>query len=114
MVLTREAEVQRIEAHHERVRASQAQARATSMHTNLEEEKGKRRVVENEFRNSRATCGELEQRLIRAEQEIARQQKAADDTAAELCRLRNKGVECKPPVTGPENALSVAPGQPPQ
>jgi hypothetical protein len=114
MVLTREAEVQRIEAHHERVRASQAQARATSMHTNLEEEKGKRRVVENEFRNSRATCGELEQRLIRAEQEISRQQKAADETAAELCRLRNKGVECKPPVTSPVSSVSVAPEQPPQ
>jgi serine/threonine protein kinase len=98
MVLTREAEHQRTEAHHERVRASQAQARALSMHTNLEEEKGRRRTVENEFRNTRATCGELEQRLIRAEQEILRQQKAADDIAAEVCRLRNKGVECKPPI----------------
>jgi hypothetical protein len=97
-VLTREAEHQRTEAHHERVRASQAQARALSMHTNLEEEKGRRRTVENEFRNTRATCGELEQRLIRAEQEILRQQKAADDIAAEVCRLRNKGVECKPPI----------------
>jgi len=55
------------------VRASQAQARAITMHPSLEEEKGRRRVVENEFRNSRLTCGELEQRLIRAEQEIVRQ-----------------------------------------
>jgi chromosome segregation ATPase len=112
MVLTREAEVQRIEAHHERVRASAAQARAVTMHTNLEEEKGRRRVVENEFRNSRATCSELEQRLIRAEQEIARQQKAADDVAAELCRLQNKGVECKPPIPTPVSSVSVVPGQP--
>jgi serine/threonine protein kinase len=101
MVLTREAEHQRSEAHHERVRASQAQARAVSMHTNLEEEKGRRRTVENEFRNTRATCGELEQRLIRAEQELARQQKAGEDMAAEICRLRNKGVECKPPIPPP-------------
>jgi eukaryotic-like serine/threonine-protein kinase len=98
MVLTREAEHQRSEAHHERVRASQAQARALSMHTNLEEEKGRRRSVENEFRNTRATCGELEQRLIRAEQEVLRQQKAAEEVAAEVCRLRNKGIECKPPI----------------
>jgi eukaryotic-like serine/threonine-protein kinase len=98
MVLTREAEHQRTEAHYERVRASQAQARALSMHTNLEEEKGRRRTVENEFRNTRATCGELEQRLIRAEQELTRLQKATDDAAAEICRLRNKGVECKPPI----------------
>jgi hypothetical protein len=110
MVLTREAEHQRSEAHHERVRASQAQARAVSMHTNLEEEKGRRRSVENEFRNSRVTFGELEQRLIRAEQEVARLQKAADETAAELCRLRNKGIECKPPIppaTTPVSAVSV-------
>jgi eukaryotic-like serine/threonine-protein kinase len=110
MVLTREAEHQRSEAHHERVRASQAQARAVSMHTNLEEEKGRRRSVENEFRNSRVTFGELEQRLIRAEQEVARLQKAADETAAELCRFRNKGVECKPPIppaTSPMGAVSV-------
>lgn len=100
MVLTREAELQRVEARHERVRASQAQARATSMRTNLEEEKGRRRVVENEFRNSRVTCGELEQRLIRAEQELVRQQKAAEETAAEICRLR-KGTDCKPPPTDP-------------
>jgi eukaryotic-like serine/threonine-protein kinase len=113
MVLTREAEVQRIEARHERVRASAAQARAVTMHTNLEEEKGRRRVVENEFRNSRATCSELEQRLIRAEQEIARQQKAADDMAAELCRIQNKGVECKPPIPAPLSSVSVVPGQPP-
>jgi eukaryotic-like serine/threonine-protein kinase len=110
LILTREAEQQRTEAHHERVRASQAQARAVSMHTNLEEEKGRRRVVEKEFSNSRVTCGELEQRLIRAEQEVARQQKAADDTAAELCKLRNKGVECKvplPPEADPLSSVSV-------
>jgi eukaryotic-like serine/threonine-protein kinase len=115
MVLTREAEHQRSEAHHERVRASQAQARAVSMHTNLEEEKGRRRSVENEFRNSRVTFGELEQRLIRAEQEVTRLQKAADETAAELCRLRNKGVECKPPIppaTTPVSAVSVGADHP--
>jgi hypothetical protein len=104
MVLTREAEEQRTEAHHERVRASQAQARATTMHTSLEEEKGRRRTVENEFRNSRLTCGELEQRLIRAEQEIVRQQKVADETAErtayELCRLK-KQPNCKPPELPP-------------
>jgi eukaryotic-like serine/threonine-protein kinase len=106
MVLTREAEHQRTEAHHERVRASQAQARAVSMHTNLEEEKGRRRVVENEFRNSRLTCGELEQRLLRAEQEIARQQKAAEETAVEICRLR-KGKNCEPPSATPVSAVSI-------
>lgn len=106
MVLTREAEHQRTEAHHERVRASQAQARAVSMHTNLEEEKGRRRVVENEFRNSRLTCGELEQRLIRAEQEIARQQKAAEETAVELCRLR-KGKNCEAPSAAPVSSVSI-------
>jgi hypothetical protein len=106
MVLTREAEHQRSEAHHERVRASQAQARAVSMHTNLEEEKGRRRVVENEFRNSRLTCGELEQRLMRAEQEIARQQKAAEETAIEICRLR-KGKNCEPPSATPVSAVSL-------
>jgi serine/threonine protein kinase len=108
MVLTREAEHQRTEAHHERVRASQAQARAVSMHTNLEEEKGRRRVVENEFRNSRLSCGELEQRLIRAEQEIVRQQKAAEETAVEMCRLR-KGLNCGPPGASPVSSVSVAP-----
>jgi hypothetical protein len=76
------------------------------MHTNLEEEKGRRRVVEDEFRNSRLTCGEIEQRLIRAEQEVARQQKAADETAAELCRLR-KGQNCKPPAVTPVSSVSV-------
>jgi serine/threonine protein kinase len=106
MVLTREAEHQRTEAHHERVRASQAQARAVSMHTNLEEEKGRRRVVENEFRNSRLTCGELEQRLIRAEQEIVRQQKVAEETAIEVCRLR-KGKNCEPPSATPVSAVSI-------
>jgi serine/threonine protein kinase len=106
MVLTREAEHQRTEAHHERVRASQAQARAVSMHTNLEEEKGRRRVVENEFRNSRLTCGELEQRLIRAEQEIVRQQKAAEEAAVEMCRLR-KGKNCEPPSATPVSAVSI-------
>ena len=117
MVLTREAESQRIEARHERVRASQAQARAISMHTNLEEEKGRRRVVENEFRNSRVTCGELEQRLIRAEQELVRQQKVAEETAAEMCRLR-KGTDCPPlpdpasPVPDPANP-APDPAKPP-
>jgi eukaryotic-like serine/threonine-protein kinase len=106
MVLTREAETQRFEAHQERVRATQAQARALSMHTNLEEEKGRRRVVEDEFRNSRLTCGELEQRLIRAEQEVLRQQKAADETAGELCRLR-KGQNCKPPAVTPVSSVAV-------
>ncbi len=106
MVLTREAEHQRTEAHHERVRASQAQARAVSMHTNLEEEKGRRRVVENEFRNSRLTCGELEQRLIRAEQEIVRQQKAAEEAAVEMCRLR-KGKNCEPPSATPVSSVAI-------
>ena len=106
MVLTREAEHQRTEAHHERVRASQAQARAVSMHTNLEEEKGRRRVVENEFRNSRLTCGELEQRLIRAEQEILRQQKVAEETAVEICKLR-KGKNCEPPSATPVSSVSI-------
>ncbi|HTV19071.1 MAG TPA: serine/threonine-protein kinase [Polyangiaceae bacterium] len=113
MVLTREAEHQRIEAHHERVRASQAQARAVSMHTNLEEEKGRRRVVENEFRNSRLTCGELEQRLIRAEQEIVRQQKAAEDTAIEMCKLR-KGKNCEPTSATPVSSVSVTPPAEPE
>lgn len=111
MVLSREAEHQRIEAHQERVRASQAQARAVSMHTNLEEEIGRRRVVEDEFRSSRLTCGELEQRLVRAEQEIVRQQKAADETAAELCKLR-KGLNCKPPSATPVSAVSVGDASP--
>jgi serine/threonine protein kinase len=106
MVLTREAEHQRSEAHHERVRASQAQARAVSMHTNLEEEKGRRRVVENEFRNSRLTCGELEQRLIRAEQEIVRQQKASEEAAIEMCRLR-KGKNCEPQSATPVSSVSI-------
>jgi len=61
-------------------------------------------VVENEFRNSRVTCGELEQRLIRAEQEIARQQKVAEETAGEICRLR-KGTDCKPPAPDPANPV---------
>jgi serine/threonine protein kinase len=108
MVLSREAEHQRIEAHHERVRASQAQARAVSMHTNLEEEKGRRRVVENEFRNSRLTCSELEQRLIRAEQELARQQKAAEETAVEMCKLR-KGKNCDPSNATPVSSVSIDP-----
>lgn len=106
MVLTREAEHQRSEAHHERVRASQAQARAVSMHTNLEEEKGRRRVVESEFSKSRLTCGELEQRLIRAEQEIVRQQKAAEEAAIELCRLR-KGKNCEPSTATPVSSVSI-------
>lgn len=111
MILTREAEQQRTEAHQERVRASQAQARAITMHTSLEEEKGRRRVVEDEFRNSRLTCGELEQRLIRAEQEIARQQAAAQETAErtafEICQLK-KQRNCKPPEA-PAIAAAGAP-----
>jgi len=107
MVLTREAEVQRIEAHHERVRASQAQARAVSMHTNLEEEKGRRRVVENEFRNTRVTCGELEQRLIRAEQDVVRLQKTSDDAALEICRLQQ--LQLPPPRPGQKQQLPLEP-----
>lgn len=106
LVLTREAEHQRIEAHHERMRASQAQARAISMYTNLEEEKGRRRVVENEFRNTRLTCGELEQRLLRAEQELVRQQSAAEEAAAEICRL-SKQPDCKPPTPSAVSSVSV-------
>jgi hypothetical protein len=113
MVLTREAEQQRTEAHQERVRASRAQARAITMHTSLEEEKGRRRTVENEFRNSRLTCGELEQRLIRAEQEVARQQKVAEETAEktayELCRVK-KQPNCKPPATPPITPAGPATG----
>lgn len=117
MVLTREAELQRLQAHHERVRASQAQARALSMRSNLEEEKGRRRLVETEFRNTQLSYGELEQRLMRVEQELASQQRLAEESAAELCRLR-KEPDCKPlqqPDSGPPSAGPIAAvGLPPQ
>lgn len=113
LVLTREAEHQRIEARYERVRASQARARAVSMHTTLEEEKGRRRVVEREFEDSRLTCNEIEQRLTLAEQELARQQEVAEEMAVEMCRLR-KGKNCEPPPDAPPpEATASAPSEAP-
>ena len=49
---------------------------------------------------------ELEQRLIRAEQELARQQKVAEETAAEICRLR-KQPNCPPPAPDAVSSVSV-------
>lgn len=88
VVLSQEAELQRLEAQHERLSASQARERALTIQTSLDEEKGKRRLLEEEFRSSRLTKDELEQRLMLLQEELARQVQAAEQLTAELCKQR--------------------------
>ncbi len=92
-VLSHEAKLQRLEAHSERLRAAQAQARAQTMRTSLEVEQDKRRVLEEESRTSRLTRDELTQRLAATEEELARRLKVAEELAAELCQRRG-GKDC--------------------
>lgn len=97
VVLSQEAELQRLEAQHERLSASQARERALTIQTSLEEEKGKRRLLEEEFRSSKLTKAELEQRLILLQEELTRQVQVTEQLTVELCKQRG-AVDC--PVEG--------------
>lgn len=96
IVLSQEAELQRLEAQHERLSASQARERALTIQTSLEEEQRKRRLLEEEFRSSRLTKAELEQRLILLQEELARQVQVAEQLTAELCK-QGTAPGCPPP-----------------
>lgn len=95
VVLSQEAELQRLEAQHERLSARQERERALTIQTSLEEEQGKRRLLEEKVESSRLTRDELEQRLILLQAELARHEQAAAQLTAELCK-QDGAAGCPP------------------